>query len=211
MENYLLFLMMSFLLIIMPGPNTGVVIQNTISLGKKGGVKTVFGSFSGLILHILAAVFGLSAIIVQSAFIFSIFKYAGAVYLIYLGIKSLLSLRKPSELKVEGQKSQIQINSKRNSCFFQGFVTCVSNPKVAVFFFTFLPQFIKPGESHFTQLLVMGCSYAFLNLIWYLTYVYLINHLKNWIRKPSVQKVLQGATGFVLLGFGFKLAFERQP
>ena len=92
-ENYLLFIIMSICLIILPGPDTAMATKNTLVAGKVGGVKTVFGTCIALLIHTLAAVIGLSALIVKSALLFSIFKYVGALYLIYIGIKALLAVR----------------------------------------------------------------------------------------------------------------------
>ncbi|PWW28314.1 RhtB (resistance to homoserine/threonine) family protein [Cytobacillus oceanisediminis] len=206
MENFLLFLFMSFLLVILPGPDTGILIQNTISSGKKSGVKTMFGSVAGLLVHTMAVVFGLSALIVKSAYIFSIIKYAGAMYLIYLGVVSLKSLS-TQRTQTEGVKK----HRKNKSHFLQGFFTCVSNPKVAVFFLTFFPQFVSPGENHFVQFLTMGFTYSIITIVWFFFYVYLIDFFRNWLKKPAVNNVLQGISGVVLMGFGIKLALEKQP
>lgn len=92
-ENYFLFIIMSICLIILPGPDTAMATKNTLVAGKVGGVKTVFGTCVALLIHTLAAVIGLSALIVKSALLFSIFKYVGALYLIYIGIKALLAVR----------------------------------------------------------------------------------------------------------------------
>ncbi|PEO86568.1 lysine transporter LysE, partial [Bacillus pseudomycoides] len=97
-ENYLLFIIMSICLIILPGPDTAMATKNTLTSGKIGGVKTVFGTCIALLIHTLAAVIGLSAIIVKSALLFSIFKYVGAIYLVYLGIKALLSLKSKNSI-----------------------------------------------------------------------------------------------------------------
>lgn len=208
MGNFYLFLLMSIVLIILPGPDTGLVTQNTIAQGRRGGVQTALGSISGVIIHTLAAVVGLSAIIVKSAFLFSIFKYVGAFYLIYLGIISLWAIKKKG-IVIEDNKSE-----KKNaslSAFRQGFLTNVLNPKVAVFFLTFLPQFLEPGSNTFLQFLIMGLTYAVLTLIWFLMYVYLIHSVNVWMKKPSVQRAIQGISGIVLLSFGIKLALERRP
>ena len=94
MENFSLYVIMSILLILLPGPDTGLATQNTIAYGKKGGIQTVLGISTGLIIHTLAAVLGLSAIIVKSALFFFVFKYVGAIYLIYLSVvKILLSIK----------------------------------------------------------------------------------------------------------------------
>ena len=210
MEQYLLFLLMSFLLIILPGPDTGLLIQNTVANGKRSGIHTTLGSATGLLIHTLAVVFGLSAIIVKSAFVFSIFKFIGALYLIYLGFISLKTLymntKKRPEVLVEPQ-----VNRKSKSSYLQGFLTTITNPKVAVFFLTFLPQFVQPGENHFIQLFSMGMIYAILTVFWFLIYVYLIHFFISFMKKQSVQNVIQGASGIVLLGFGIKLALEKQP
>ncbi|GED14306.1 hypothetical protein TS65_28360 [Aneurinibacillus migulanus] len=208
MGNFYLFLLMSIVLIILPGPDTGLVTQNTIAQGRRGGVQTALGSISGVIIHTLVAVVGLSAIIVKSAFLFSIFKYVGAFYLIYLGIMSLWAIKKKG-IAIEDNKSE-----KKNaslSAFRQGFLTNVLNPKVAVFFLTFLPQFLEPGSNTFLQFLIMGLTYAALTLIWFLMYVYLIHSINVWMKKPSVQRAIQGISGIVLLSFGIKLALERRP
>lgn len=207
MGNYYLFVIMSVLLIILPGPDTGLATQNTIAYGKKGGFQTVLGISAGLIVHTLAAVFGLSAILVKSAVLFSIFKYVGAIYLVYLGITSLLSLRKNKGETEDGT----QMKYKHKSPFRQGFLTNLLNPKVAVFFLTFLPQFLTAGSKPFLQFLVMGMTYTVLTVLWFFLYVSFINYIRAWMKKPSTQRAIQGISGFVLVGFGIKLAFEKAP
>ncbi|MCZ8517225.1 LysE family translocator [Paenibacillus filicis] len=207
MGNFYLFVIMSILLIILPGPDTGLATQNTITHGKKGGIDTVLGISTGLIFHTLAAVFGLSAIIVKSALLFSIFKYVGAIYLIYLGVTSIRSLKK----NTASTNGNHQTRYKNKSPFGQGFLTNLLNPKVAVFFLTFLPQFLTSGSKPFLQFLVMGLTYTVLTIIWFLLYVYLIDYISTWMKKPSTQRAIQGISGFVLVAFGIKLALERRP
>jgi RhtB (resistance to homoserine/threonine) family protein len=208
MGSFYVFVLMSILLIILPGPDTGLATQNTITYGRKGGVQTVFGITSGLIIHTLAAVFGLSALIVKSAFLFSTFKYIGAIYLIYLGAVSLWSLKQKSGTPSgDGIKTKYQ----NKSAFRQGFITNLLNPKVAVFFLTFLPQFLNPGSKPFLQFLMMGITYTALTIIWLLLYVYLIDSINAWIKKASTQRAIQGISGLVLVGFGIKLALEKKP
>ncbi|MEC2990013.1 LysE family translocator, partial [Bacillus cereus] len=164
-ENYLLFIIMSICLIILPGPDTAMATKNTLVAGKVGGVKTVFGTCIALLIHTLAAVIGLSALIVKSALLFSIFKYVGALYLIYIGIKALLAVRNKEGIDT----NDISLNNEdeHTSCFRQGFLTNLLNPKVAVFFLTFLPQFLNPNHNTFIQLLVMGLTYLVLTAIWF--------------------------------------------
>lgn len=207
MDNFYLFVLMSILLIILPGPDTAIATKNTLSVGKLGGLKTALGTCSALLIHTSAAVLGLSAIIVKSALLFSIFKYVGAVYLIYLGIKTLWSLRK----KEKADALEMNTNNKfeNTSCFKQGFFTNILNPKVAVFFLTFLPQFVDTGSSTLIPFLIMGITYTVLTAIWFFLYVYLINQISAFMKKPKSQKMIEGITGTILIGFGIKLALEK--
>lgn len=206
-EHFTLFIFMSILLIILPGPDTAIATKNTLSFGKAGGIKTILGTCCALFIHTFAAVVGLSAIIVKSALLFSIFKYVGAIYLIYLGIKALLSIKKVENTSaIENKNEQKEENI---SCFRQGFLTNILNPKVAVFFLTFLPQFVDSSNNTLIPFLLMGITYAILTAIWFLLYVFLINQISVFMKKPSTQRIIQGITGIVLVGFGIKLALEK--
>ncbi|KMY53461.1 amino acid transporter LysE [Bacillus sp. FJAT-27231] len=209
MENFYLFVLMCVFFIILPGPDTAITTKNTITAGKSGGLKTVLGICCALSIHTSAAVFGLSAIIVKSALLFSVFKYAGAVYLLYLGVKTLWSLKKKEAA------ASIQANTKSQfgstSCFKQGFLTNLLNPKVAILFLTFFPQFVNPGSHTFLPFLMMGMTYTALTIIWSLLYVYLIHHISAFMKKPKTQNMIEGITGTILIGFGVKLVLEKAP
>lgn len=200
-----MFVFMCILLILLPGPDTAIATKNTLTVGRTGGFKTMFGTCCALLIHTLAAVVGLSAIIVKSAIVFSIFKYVGAVYLVYLGIKTLWALRSKkitteisTENKYEGK-----------SCFKQGFLTNLLNPKVAVFFLTFLPQFVDSGSNTFFPFLTMGITYTILTAVWFLFYIYLLNQISAFMKRPRTQSVMEGITGTILIAFGVKLALEK--
>lgn len=154
------------------------------------------------------AIAGLSAIIVKSAFLFSLFRYAGSAYLIYLGIKNLLALRhqKPEE------ESPERIEEKFNSqcCFKQGFFTNLLNLNVAIFFLTFLPQFVDPGKAAFLSFLVLGITYCLLKAAWYISYVYMLDAISSFMKKPRIRAVFEGVISTVLIGFGVKLALEMK-
>ncbi|NMH72874.1 LysE family translocator [Bacillus sp. RO2] len=207
MENFFLFVVMSVLLIILPGPDTAIATKNTLSAGRIGGFKTVLGTFCAILIHTIAAVVGLSAIIVKSAFLFSVFKYVGAVYLVYLGVKTIWALR--------NKKEEIPMNSnvankfKNQSHFKQGFLTNMLNPKVAVFFLTFLPQFVDPGTNTIGPFLLMGVTYAILTAIWFVLYIYLVDQISAFMKRPRTTTVIESITGIVLIGFGVKLALEK--
>ncbi|MDC3414480.1 LysE family translocator [Aquibacillus sp. 3ASR75-11] len=207
MENFYFFIVMCILLIILPGPDTAIATKNTLAAGRTGGFKTLFGTFCALLIHTFAAVVGLSAIIVKSALLFSIFKYVGAVYLFYLGIKTLWAIRnKKADAAIE-----MPIASKygSKSCFKQGFLTNILNPKVAIFFLTFLPQFVDSGSNTFVPFLLMGITYAILTAVWFLFYISLVNQISIFMKKPKTTMFVEAITGTVLIGFGIKLALEK--
>lgn len=106
MEHFYPFVLMCIFLIILPGPDTAIATKNTVTFGRIGGLKTALGTCCALLIHTSAAVLGLSAIIVKSALLFSVFKYVGAVYLIYLGIKTLWSMKKKEEV------ARVEMNTK---------------------------------------------------------------------------------------------------
>lgn len=204
MENYLLYILMCCLLIIMPGPDTAIITKNTLVRNKQEGVKTMLGTLTALMTHTLFAIIGLSAIIVKSAFLFTIIKYVGAVYLIYLGITSILAM-----LKKKAEVVDIIDDPKRKSSYMQGLFTNLLNPKVAVFFLTFLPQFVTSPEDAFIPFLLLGITYTVLTFIWFVLYILLLNQVRTFMTKPSTEKWMEGLTGTVLIAFGLKLAFEK--
>ncbi|KOS66387.1 amino acid transporter LysE [Lysinibacillus contaminans] len=210
MVNISLFLIMCILLIILPGPDTAIATKNTLTVGRKGGLQTIIGSCCGLLIHTLAAVIGLSAIIVKSAYVFAILKYVGAVYLCYLGIKTLWALKSLSTERVEENDEALPDNKyDSHSCFKQGFLTNITNPKVAVFFLTFLPQFVDGTVNTFLPFLMMGIMYTALTAMWFIFYVYLLDKISAFMKKPKTKTVIEGLTGTILIGFGIKLALEK--
>ena len=205
MVNVTLFIIACVLLIILPGPDTAIVTKNTITGGRAAGFQTMVGSCLGLSIHTVAAVAGLSAIIVQSAVAFSILKYIGAAYLCYLGVRTLMNMR----AKKNQVDEELLIESKGNSNFKQGFFTNITNPKVSVFFLTFLPQFLAPGSEPFWSFLLMGIIYTVLTFLWFGFYIYLLDRIRTFMKRPATQAVIELLTGVVLIGFGIKLAFEK--
>ncbi|MEI2329228.1 lysine transporter LysE [Priestia megaterium] len=207
MENFYLFVITCIFLVILPGPDTAIMTKNTLTVGKQGGFKTMLGICCALSIHTFTAIVGLSAIIAKSALLFSIFKYIGSVYLIYLGIKSLWTLRNKNT--TETIEPIAKSKYKNESSFKQGFLTNLLNPKIAVFFLTFLPQFVNHESHTFMPFLILGITYIVLTVVWYLFYIYLLNQISSFMKKPKTQKVIEGITGTILIGFGIKLALEK--
>lgn len=201
MNDFFTFLVLSLFVVMSPGIDTALITKRTISDGRKDGFKMAVGITLGCLVHTLAAAFGLSAILMQSALAFEIVKYLGSIYLIYLGVSSFIK-RKSND------NSEIPV--KKGSAFKQGLLSNVLNPKVAMFFLTFLPQFVKIGENVTFQLVSMGIIYMALSITWFVVFVFFINYLRNWLMSAKVQQVMDKVTGIVLIGFGLKLALGKQ-
>lgn len=199
---------MCIVFLIIPGPDTAITTKNTITVGKVGGLKTVLGTCCALLIHTSAAVLGLSAIIMKTALLFSVIKYVGAVYLIYLGVKTLMSLKKKGETT---NNDEMNINREfvNTSCFKQGFLTIILNPKTAVLFLSFFPQFVDSSSNSFIPFLIMGATYTIMTALWSVLFVQLLNQISVFMKKPKTQKVIEGVLGTVLIGFGIRLFFEK--
>ncbi|RII32934.1 LysE family translocator [Clostridium chromiireducens] len=200
-ENYSLFIISSIILSVTPGSDTLYVLGNSISSGRKVGVMSAFGISTGSIFHTVMAALGLSAILAKSAIAFNIVKYLGAVYLVFLGVRSLMS--KTSLLANENK------NEKKSTrqIFLQGAMIDVLNPKVALFFLAFLPQFIDPNTSYgIIPFLVLGFTYIIVATIWCIMLAIFSSSVS---RKLNDIKGMHGFvnkfTGTIFIGLGVNL------
>src|SRR3954470_10098563 len=150
LNHWIVFFTAALALNVSPGPDIAYIVSNTVAQGKRHGFAASFGVCSGAIVHVLAAAFGLSAILAASALAFSAIKWVGAAYLIYLGVRALLSAGAQFGVDVGGRA-----NSSAFAIYRQGFMIDVLNPKVAVFFMAFLPQFANPTLGHVPAQLVL--------------------------------------------------------
>jgi threonine/homoserine/homoserine lactone efflux protein len=202
-QNLYLFFIASLLLNLTPGNDMLYVASRSVSQGIKGGIASALGVFAGCFVHISAAVFGLSIIISRSAYLFQVIKFAGAAYLIYLGIKALFS--KPA-LNTTDEKL---VKTNYWKLFKQGAITNALNPKVAVFFLSFLPQFINPASPFFRfQLFILGIWFAVQGTTVLIIVACIFGKTKDFFkRNPKVWRIQEKITGMVLLGLGIKIAF----
>jgi RhtB (resistance to homoserine/threonine) family protein len=201
-QNLYLFFIASLLLNITPGNDMLYVASRSISQGIRAGIVSTLGIFCGCFVHIMAAVLGLSIIIARSAYLFSLIKFAGAGYLIYLGIRSLLA--KPNL----NPNMENRPKADHWKLFKQGVVTNALNPKVAIFFLSFLPQFIDPQSSFFKmQLLTLGIWFAAQGTLVLIIVAIILGKTKDFFRKnPKVWQVQEKITGLILIGLGIKVA-----
>jgi threonine/homoserine/homoserine lactone efflux protein len=195
----------SLLLAITPGPDMAVVTKNALAHGRRGVVLTTSGIGLALVVWVTATAVGLSALLRTSGEVLVALKIVGAGYLAYLGIRALLESRQPPGDLLAGAPPA----APAHAVFRQGFVSAISNPKLGVFFVTFLPQFVLPGQAVLPRLLELGVTFAAIGWTWMNAYGFFVTRLRELITAPRVRRWMQRVTGVVLLGFGARLALER--
>jgi RhtB (resistance to homoserine/threonine) family protein len=190
------------LLTVSPGADMALIAKITIARGRHAAFLTSLGICSGLVVHATASALGLSVILATSAEAFTLVKIAGAAYLAYLGVQSLRdSFRAPPT--TEGPRAA-------GRSFFVGLLNNVLNPKVAVFYLTFLPQFIDPSGNVLAQSLLFAFAHALMGIAWLAAYAYAISRVSRQFAGGRLRRGLERATGIVLIGLGARLAFERR-
>jgi threonine/homoserine/homoserine lactone efflux protein len=206
-NSYLLFIGASIILCIVPGPDMIYLLSRTIAQGKKAGFAAALGINLGGYFHLTAAILGISAIIATSAIAFTILKYCGAAYLIYIGFKAIL-LNSSSAIDSSDNEAQLSIKS----IFWQGFISDVLNPKVAIFFISLLPQFIQADNNNtFTQLIILGITVNIIALLINFVLVWFSHSVSSNLRQSNrVSKVLNNVMGTIFISLGLKLATEQR-
>ena len=195
----------SLLLAVTPGPDMAVVTKNALAHGRRGVVLTTSGIALALVLWVSGTAIGLSAVLRASGQVLFALKVIGAVYLAYLGVRTLLESRaRPGDLLAATPPA-----APAHAVFRQGFLSAISNPKLGVFFVTFLPQFVLPGQAVLPRLLELGVVFAVIGWTWMNVYGLFVTRLRDVITTPVVRQWMQRVTGVVLLGFGARLALER--
>jgi threonine/homoserine/homoserine lactone efflux protein len=215
-DNLLLFVLAGLLLNLTPGPDVLYIVSNALRSGARAGMVAALGITAGCFVHIFAAAVGVSALMAASSTAFGLLKWLGAAYLVYVGLRLLLARRPegapPAIDLVAGDARPICATALKG-IFFRGFWTNALNPKVALFFLAFVPQFIAPGVANKPlAFLLLGLLFNFnglwVNLGWALAAAWLAR------RVVAVQRGmhwLDRAAGLMFLGFGLKLAFAEQP
>jgi threonine/homoserine/homoserine lactone efflux protein len=205
-ENFWVFALTGLLLNLTPGNDMLYVMARSSGQGTRAGIISALGIGAGCIVHIFAAVIGLSALIAQSAVAFTIVKYIGAAYLVYLGIKSILSKRREVQVGIPLKKLSYK------KIFWQGVLTNVLNPKVALFFLAFLPQFIHADQSKAPlQILFLGTWFNVVGTFVNILVALLFGKLGSFLsRSPGFVQWQERITGVLLIGLGIKVALSSK-
>jgi threonine/homoserine/homoserine lactone efflux protein len=204
-QNFALFLVSCILLNITPGQDTMYILGRSIAQGRKAGIISVFGIMTGVLVHTLLAAFGLSVILATSSLAFSIVKYLGAGYLVWIGLGFLL------KSKVGNHLEMVTTEQVRSWIIYrQGVLTNVLNPKVSLFFLSFLPQFVVPQTDFiFVPFLMLGATFFTTGSIWCMVLVFGSTWLKGKIRhRAAMGRITKKLTGALFVGLGVKLALS---
>ena len=199
-------------LTITPGADTMLIMRNVFTRGQKAGLLTMFGICSGLFFHATLSALGLSLILVRSAAAFETVKILGACYLIFLGSQSLWAAMQRREGDPSGTSDNTAVNpgKKGRRAFIEGMLTNLLNPKVAIFYLAFLPQFIDPRDWVFGKSLLLATIHFTQGIIWYSILIFSLGRMRALLARPRVKQGLEAAAGAVLIGFGIRLAMERR-
>jgi threonine/homoserine/homoserine lactone efflux protein len=198
------------LLTISPGADMALVAKVALRDGRRAAFLTTLGICSGLPLHATASALGIAALLAASTAAFTAAKLAGAAYLIWLGVQAF---RHSSPAAGEGAATDEVPGGRAPSAawsFAQGFLSNALNPKVALFYLAFLPQFMRPGDSVLARSLLFAGIHALQGVLWLTAYAYALNRLGRLFRRPSVRTWLERTSGAVLVALGVRLAFERR-
>ena len=233
LETLLLFIPMAAILVILPGPDFALIAKISLLNGRPQGQAAACGVALGICVHTTAAMLGISAIIAQSMLWFSVLKYVGAAYLIWLGVQALRHSGAVSAAVVKTAPrdgADPHANPRANAhadargtaenpaaiprlsprqwwkFFWQGFLTNALNPKAVIIFLTFLPQFTNPHAPLAPQFLELGGIMSALCLLWYVPLAYMLGRVRHVFENSRFQLWLQRFTGFVFIAFGLKLA-----
>lgn len=204
-QHLTLFIISGILLNLAPGQDTLYIVGRSVSQGRRAGILSVLGIVAGCVIHTVAAAFGLSALLATSAHAFAIVRIAGAVYLAYLGLRMLFE-------RVEPLGAATEFAHESDWAIFRaGLLTNVLNPKVALFFMAFLPQFVAPdAQSRVMSFLFLGAVFMFNGTIWCLTLVWCASAMSRRLRQGRSSGVmLKRATGALFVGLGVRLAVSK--
>ena len=204
-QHLTLFVISGLLLNITPGQDTLYIVGRSVAQGRRAGVLSALGILAGCAIHTVAAAFGLSALLATSAHAFTAVKIAGALYLGYLGLRMLFE-----RAETPGLSSDFSHQSDW-AVFRAGLLTNVLNPKVALFFLAFLPQFVAPdAESRILSFLFLGAVFMFNGTLWCLFLVWCASAMSRRLRQQKTSgTLLKRATGALFVGLGIRLAVSK--
>ena len=198
------FFFVASVLAITPGADTLLVMKNSMRFGSAAGWATTFGILGGTLMHALISALGISVILAQSETLFQLVKAFGALYLVWLGIQALRCSGHAPPDAPSGKHTAVR------GAFLEGLITNILNPKVAIFYIAFLPQFIDASDPVLAKSLLLASIHNGLSLLWLGALVTIIARGSTWMQRPHIQKRLSHISGAILIALGLRLALESR-
>lgn len=204
-SNFTIFVVTSIAVILMPGPAMLFVISNGLTIGPKASITAAFGTTTGVLFHLFCAAFGLAVILKTSVIAFAVVKFAGAAYLIYLAIRTLVSKK---QLVNDFSESE----TSGHSIFWQGIFINILNPKLSIFFLAFLPQFIDPDLTSATsQTFILGTIFMTMTIIIFIGYGLFASLLRQKVlNSPKILRAIKWCFASVFMALGVRLALSER-
>jgi threonine/homoserine/homoserine lactone efflux protein len=196
-------------LIVTPGPDTALIIRNALRAGSRAASLSAAGVGAGSIAWAAASVLGIAVLIQSSALAFTVFKFAGAAYLAYLGLRSLIGSFRAPRGSTPDDAAQAPERIDDSAAFGQGLLNNLLNPKAGAIFVTVMPQFIQPHDSLLRLVLMVAC-YEVMVVLWLCAYGYVVSRAGRSRMGSRVRKSLERVTGIVMIALAGRLAFERR-
>ena len=203
-HNVLAFTAIAALVTITPGADTFLVIRNVLRGGRRAGIATTLGICSGLFVHATLSAVGLSLILLHSATLYTAMKWAGALYLAWLGVRSLRDAFRGGETVVP-PPAGFHVRAPS----VEGFANNLLNPKVAVFYLAFLPQFVGPHDPVLAKSLLLASIHFVEGIVWLCVVACVVDRGRAFMASPRARRTLEGVAGAVLLSFGLRLATDN--
>ncbi len=201
----LVFAGVAALLTITPGADTMLVMRNVLARGRRAGLLTTAGISAGIFVHATLSALGVSLVLARSAAAFEVVKLAGAGYLIVLGAQSLWRLRRP-----EGADAPPGPGRRESRSLVEGLLTNLLNPKVAIFYLAFLPQFVRVTDAVLAKSLLLAAIHVAMGVVWLALVSVFVGALRGFVERRRVRRALEGVSGAVLVALGMRLALERR-
>jgi threonine/homoserine/homoserine lactone efflux protein len=209
-EQLLPFLVGSILVTVVPGADMALVMRQVFIGGTGLAQRTIFGNLTGLLVHAIALAAGLSALLAASAEAYTVVKLAGAAYLVFLGIQTLLAARRREATEAAQGPVAVRGAPSTRTAYFQGLVSTVLNPKPALLFLTYLPQFVDESRPVLPQIAFLAGLHILVGLIWMTLYAHLVARAHRTLTRSDVRRWLERVTGVVLIALGLRVAMEQR-